>query len=43
MAVRAGNADVLPPLWAMAGPAVVSLLAGLTALLYSQDGNLRRR
>jgi len=43
MAVRAGNADVLPPLWAMAGPAVVSVLAGLTALLYSQDGNLRRR
>ena len=43
MVVRAGNADVLPPLWAMAGPAVVSLLAGLTALLYSQDGNLRRR
>jgi lipopolysaccharide export system permease protein len=43
MAVRAGNADVLPPLWAMAAPAVVSLLAGLTALLYSQDGNLRRR
>ena len=43
MAVRAGNADVLPPLWAMAAPAFVSLLAGLTALLYSQDGNLRRR
>lgn len=43
MAVRAGNADVLPPFWAMSGPALVSLLAGLTALLYSQDGNLRRR
>lgn len=43
MAVRAGNADVLPPLWAMAAPAFVSLLAGLTALLYAQDGNLRRR
>ncbi len=42
MAVRAGNADVLPPLWAMAGPAFVSVLAGLTALLYAHDGNLRR-
>jgi lipopolysaccharide export system permease protein len=43
MAVRAGNADVLPPLWAMAAPAFVSVIAGLTALLYSQDGTLRRR
>ena len=43
MAVRAGNADVLPPLWAMAAPAVVSVIVGLTALLYSQDGNLRAR
>jgi len=43
MAVRAGNADVLPPLWAMAAPALVSVIAGLTALLYSQDGNLRAR
>ena len=43
MAVRAGNADVLPPLWAMAAPAIVSVIVGLTALLYSQDGNLRAR
>lgn len=43
MAIRAGSADVLPPLWAMAAPAIVSVIAGLTALLYSQDGNLRAR
>ena len=28
---------------AMAAPAFVSVIAGLTALLYSQDGTLRRR
>jgi lipopolysaccharide export system permease protein len=38
MAIRAGNADVLPPLIATFGPALVSIIIGLTALLYSQDG-----
>jgi lipopolysaccharide export LptBFGC system permease protein LptF len=38
MAIRAGNADVLPPLIATCGPALVSIIIGLTALLYSQDG-----
>lgn len=38
MAIRAGNADVLPPLLATSGPAFVSITVGLTALLFSQDG-----
>ena len=42
MAVRAGNAEVLPPLVAAAGPAFVAVLVGLTTLLYSQDGTMRR-
>lgn len=42
MAIRAGNSGVLPPLAAAAGPALVSILVGVTALLYSQDGTLRR-
>jgi lipopolysaccharide export system permease protein len=42
MATRAGSSGVLPPLAAAAGPAMVSILVGVTALLYSQDGTLRR-
>ena len=42
MATRAGSSGVLPPLAATAGPALVSILVGVTALLYSQDGALRR-
>jgi lipopolysaccharide export system permease protein len=42
MAIRAGNSGVLPPMAATAGPALVSVLVGITALLYSQDGTLRR-
>lgn len=40
MAVRAGNAGVLAPALATAGPALVSILVGVTALLYSQDGTI---
>jgi lipopolysaccharide export system permease protein len=42
MAVRAGNADVLPPLAAALGPGFVSIIVGVTALLYSQDGKMWR-
>jgi lipopolysaccharide export system permease protein len=38
MAVRAGNAGVLAPIVAASGPAIVSVIVGMTALLYSQDG-----
>jgi lipopolysaccharide export system permease protein len=40
MAIRAGNSGVLAPILATAGPALVSLLVGITALLYSQDGKI---
>ncbi len=40
MAVRAGNSGVLAPQLATLAPAVVSILIGLTALLYSQDGTI---
>jgi lipopolysaccharide export system permease protein len=42
MAVRAGNADVLSPLAAALGPGFVSVIVGVTALLYSQDGRMWR-
>jgi lipopolysaccharide export system permease protein len=38
MAIRAGNAQVITPLAATAGPALVSVLVGLTALLFLEDG-----
>jgi len=42
MAVRAGNADVLSPVAAALGPGFVSVIVGVTALLYSQDGRMWR-
>ena len=38
MAIRAGNSQVITPLAATAGPAFVSVLVGLTALLFLEDG-----
>jgi len=38
LAIRSGSADVLPPLLATAAPAIVSIIVGLTALLYLEDG-----
>lgn len=38
LAIRAGDAQVIPPLAATAGPALVSILTGLTALLFLEDG-----
>lgn len=38
MAIRAGNAQVITPLAATAGPALVAVLVGLTALLFLEDG-----
>lgn len=38
MAIRAGNAQVITPLAATGGPAVVAVLVGLTALLFLEDG-----
>lgn len=40
MATRAGNAQVISPIAATAGPALLSLLAGATALLFREDGRL---
>ncbi len=40
LATRAGNSQALPPLAATAGPALLSLLAGATALLFREDGKL---
>lgn len=40
MAIRAGSAGVLDPLVAAGGPAAMSVLVGVTALLYSQDGRI---
>lgn len=40
MATRAGNAQVISPLAATTGPALLSLLAGATALLFREDGKL---
>ncbi len=40
MATRAGNSQVIPPLAATAGPALLSILAGTTALLFREDGKL---
>jgi lipopolysaccharide export system permease protein len=38
MADRAGSAGVLDPIFAAAGPAFVTLVIGLTILLYKEDG-----
>lgn len=40
LSTRAGNAQVISPLAATAGPALLSLLAGSTALLFREDGKL---
>jgi lipopolysaccharide export system permease protein len=40
LAIRAGNAQVIPPIAATIGPAVLSLLTGATALLFREDGTL---
>lgn len=40
LAIRAGNAQVIPPSVASAGPALLSLLTGATALLFREDGKL---
>lgn len=40
MATRAGNSQVISPLAATVGPALLSLLAGATALLFREDGKL---
>ena len=40
LAIRAGNAQVIPPIAATAGPALLSLLTGATALLFREDGTL---
>jgi lipopolysaccharide export system permease protein len=38
MADRAGSAGVLDPIFAACGPAFVTLVIGLTILLYKEDG-----
>ena len=40
MATRAGNSQVISPLAATMGPAMLSILAGTTALLFREDGKL---
>jgi lipopolysaccharide export system permease protein len=40
LAIRAGNAQVIPPFAATIGPAVLSLLTGATALLFREDGKM---
>lgn len=40
LAIRAGNAQVIPPMAATAGPALLSVLTGATALLFREDGTL---
>jgi lipopolysaccharide export system permease protein len=40
MATRAGNSQVISPLAATAGPALLSVLAGATALLFREDGKI---
>jgi lipopolysaccharide export system permease protein len=40
MAIREGTSGGLAPILASLGPALVSVLIGLTALLYSQDGTI---
>ena len=40
MAIREGQSGVLAPILAASGPAFVSVLIGITALLYAQDGTI---
>lgn len=40
LSTRAGAAQVIPPFAATAGPALLSLIVGTTALLYREDGRL---